>query len=141
VTIDRVVVGTDGSDTAGDAVAEATELAQATGAELVAVCAVGLLAGAASPGNHEEIRKQLEHEWTEPAHRCGLPVRTEIRDGNPVQVLLAIADDVDADVIVVGSRGFGGFPSLLLGSTSTQLAQHSHRPVLIVPARDAYANR
>ena len=50
---------------------------------------------------------------------------TELRDGNPVQVLLAVADEVDADLIVVGSRGFGGFPTLLLGSTSTQLAQHS----------------
>jgi nucleotide-binding universal stress UspA family protein len=56
-----------------------------------------------------------------------------LRDGHPVQVLLDVADDVDADMIVVGSRGFGGFPQMLLGSTSTQLAQHSRRPVLIVP--------
>jgi len=140
VTIDLVVVGTDGSDNASAAVTEAAELASATGAELVAVSAVGLLAGAASPGNHDEIHHQLEHTWTEPARRCGVAVLTELRDGNPVQVLLAAADDHDADVIVVGSRGFGGFPTLLLGSTSTQLAQHSHRPVLIVPAPDAIAS-
>jgi nucleotide-binding universal stress UspA family protein len=47
--------------------------------------------------------------------------------------LLEVADEVDADLIAVGSRGLGGFPELLLGSTSTQLAQHSRRPVLIVP--------
>ena len=48
--------------------------------------------------------------------------------------LLAAADEEDADLIVVGSRGLGGFPQLLLGSTSTQLAQHSSRPVTIVPS-------
>jgi nucleotide-binding universal stress UspA family protein len=57
-----------------------------------------------------------------------------LRDGNAVTVLLTLADELDADLIVVGSRGVGGFPQLLLGSTSTQLAQHAHRPVLVVPS-------
>jgi nucleotide-binding universal stress UspA family protein len=131
VSISCVVVGTDGSPSAACAVAEATELARDTGARLVVVCAVGLLSGA--PGSHAEISAQLDGEWTHDARRAGVPVRTELRDGNSVQVLLAVADEVDADVIVVGSRGFGGFPEMLLGSTSTQLAQHSRRPVLIVP--------
>ena len=104
--------------------------------ELVVVSAVGLLANATSPGDHELLRAQLEHEWTASARRPGLAIRTVLRDGNPVSVLLAVADEVDADVIVVGSRGFGGFPELLLGSTSTQLAQHTHRAVLIVPRPD-----
>lgn len=137
MSIDRIVVGTDGSDNATRAVSEAAELARASGAELVAVCAVGLLAGAATPGSHEELRRHLDGEWTDAVRRSGVTVSTELRDGNPVQVLLAVADEVDADLIVVGSRGFGGFPTLLLGSTSTQLAQHSHRPVVIVPRRDA----
>jgi nucleotide-binding universal stress UspA family protein len=136
VTIARIVVGTDGSDNAASAVACAADLARATGADLVVVCAVGLLATAASPGTHREINEQLEGEWTEHARLPGVRMQTEVRDGNPVQVLLAVADDVDADLIVVGSRGFGGFPELLLGSTSTQLAQHSRRPVLIVPMAD-----
>jgi nucleotide-binding universal stress UspA family protein len=136
VSIARIVVGTDGSTNARCAVARAADLACDTGAELVVVCAVGLLATAASPGTHREIREQLEGDWTETARQSGARVRTEMRDGNPVRVLLAIADEIDADVIVVGSRGFGGFPELLLGSTSTQLAQHSHRPVLIVPRVD-----
>jgi nucleotide-binding universal stress UspA family protein len=98
---------------------------------------VGLLAGAGARGGHEELRRHLEGHWTDGVRQCGVAVRTELRDGNPVQVLLAVADEVDADLIVVGSRGFGGFPTLLLGSTSTQLAQHSRRPVVIVPRRDA----
>ena len=133
MTFSRIVVGTDGSVDAADAVTRAADLAEAVQGELVVVSAVGLLANATSPGDHELLRAQLELEWTASARRPGLAVRTELRDGNPVAVLLAVADEVDADVIVVGSRGFGGFPELLLGSTSTQLAQHAHRAVLIVP--------
>ena len=111
----------------------AQPVSRATPAPVVAVCAVGLLAAAASRGMHREINEHLEGDWTERAPLPGVRMHTELRDGNPVQVLLAVADEVDADLIVVGSRGFGGFPDLLLGSTSTQLAQHSRRPVLIVP--------
>jgi nucleotide-binding universal stress UspA family protein len=50
-----------------------------------------------------------------------------------VNVLPAVAAEVDADLIVVGSRGLGSYPELLLGSTSTQVAQNAHRPVMIVP--------
>ena len=59
--------------------------------------------------------------------------RAELREGTPVTSLLELADEVDADLLVVGSRGVGGFPGLLLGSTSTQVAQHARRPVVIVP--------
>ena len=54
--------------------------------------------------------------------------RAELREGNPVTALLELADDVAADLVVVGNRGVGGFPGLQLGSTSTQLAQHAVGP-------------
>ena len=56
--------------------------------------------------------------------RSGVRSRRLVRDGPPVPVLLALAEEEDADVIVVGSRGLGERPELLLGSTSTQVAQH-----------------
>jgi nucleotide-binding universal stress UspA family protein len=52
-------------------------------------------------------------------------------NGFPVEELLAAAED--ADIIVLGSRGAGGFTRLLLGSVSSQIAQHAPCPVLIVP--------
>jgi nucleotide-binding universal stress UspA family protein len=105
----------------------------------VAVSALGLLfhidSGDPMPaqGHRDEIRQRFETSWCAPLQATGVRYRAELRDGNPVSALVAVADEVDADLIVVGSRGLGGFPELLLGSTSTQLAQHSGRPVVIVP--------
>jgi nucleotide-binding universal stress UspA family protein len=110
------------------------------GAEVVAVHAVGLLepagAGAPQPAqpHREEIRRRFESEWCKPLDDAGIPSRRLLRDGSPVAVLLGVADEVDADVLVVGSRGVGAFPQMLLGSTSTQVAQASTRPVVIIPA-------
>lgn len=143
--IRRIVVGTDGSDNARRALGWAASLASACGAEVVAVHCLGLLfhptATDLEPAqpHRDEIRALLDGEWSAPLRDAGVEHRTELRDGSPVSVLLAVADEVDADLVVVGSRGVGGFPGLLLGSTSTQLAQHSSRPVLIVPPEDAPA--
>lgn len=141
--LERIVVGTDGSQHARRALECAASLASAVGAEVVAVHCLGLLfhplATEVEPAqpHRDEIRALLDGAWTAPLRDAGVASRTELRDGSPVAVLLAVADDVAADLVVVGSRGVGGFPGLLLGSTSTQLAQHSHRPVLIVPPDNA----
>jgi nucleotide-binding universal stress UspA family protein len=55
--------------------------------------------------------------------------------GLPSEVLLDAA--ADADMIVVGSRGAGGFKRLLLGSVSSQVSQHAHCPVVVIPAEGA----
>ena len=60
------------------------------------------------------------------------PHRLLFVDGAPVPILLSAAQCEAVDVIVVGSRGVGGFPELLLSSTSHQLAEHPRCPVLIV---------
>ena len=52
----------------------------------------------------------------------------------PAEALLKAA--ADADLLVVGSRGAGGFRRLLLGSVSTQVTQHAHCPVVVIPTAD-----
>jgi nucleotide-binding universal stress UspA family protein len=137
--IRRIVVGTDGSENARRAVAWAAALAAACGADVVAVHSLGLLfhptAAPLEPAqpHRDEIRSLLEGEWTAGLRTAGVAHRSELRDGSPVHVLLAVAAEVDADLLVVGSRGGGGFPGLLLGSTSSQLSQHADRPVVVVP--------
>lgn len=137
--VERIVVGIDGSESARRALEWAITLAQRFSAEVVAVHAVGLLTrfgdGTPVPSQSHlaELRRAFETEWCQPLAASGTPHRLVYQDGPPVPVLLAIAEREAADLIVVGSRGTGGFPELLLGSTSHQVAEHSHRPVLIVP--------
>lgn len=139
MTIERIVVGVDGSENSRVAVTWAAGLAAAVGAEVVAVHVQGLLErtdeGDLVPSRsvQETIREKVETTWSAPLDEAGVACRRLVRDGTPVSVLLGLADEVDADLIVVGSRGLGGFPELLLGSTSTQVAQLSPRPVTIVP--------
>ena len=58
----------------------------------------------------------------------------EVVSGTPAHELLSAAKD--ADLIVVGSRGAGGFTRLLMGSVSTQVSHHAHCPVVVIPPED-----
>lgn len=60
--------------------------------------------------------------------------RTSSGSGGLAPLIIAAAADVDADVVVMGSRGLGGVKSFLLGSVSHGVVQHADRPVLVVPS-------
>jgi nucleotide-binding universal stress UspA family protein len=137
--IERIVVGVDGSDNSLAAVEWAAGMAALVDAEVVAVHALGLLEalGADDPvpsfPHRDEIRDLFEKTWCAPLDTASVRSRRVLRDGSALPVLLDAAQEVGADLIVVGSRGLGGYPELLLGSTSTQVAQNADRPVAIVP--------
>jgi nucleotide-binding universal stress UspA family protein len=65
---------------------------------------------------------------------AGLDIEPRVLEGNTPQVLLERGKE--ADVLVVGSRGFGGFRGLLLGSVSQQCVEHATCPVVVVPSPD-----
>ena len=146
MNVERIVVGVDGSANSQQALVWAAELARAVDAEVVAVHSVGLLerfaaadseaASESESGDprYSEARHLFDTQWCAPLDDPETRSVRLLRDGNPVSVLLAVAEEVDADLIVVGSRGLGGYPELLLGSTSMQIAQHSTRPVVIIPS-------
>jgi nucleotide-binding universal stress UspA family protein len=64
----------------------------------------------------------------------GVGVQVIVRSGDPAPTLLEVADDVDADLVAVGTRGRGGPAELLLGSVARTVAHRARRPTLAVPA-------
>lgn len=138
-----VVVGVDGSEQARVAVLEAAEQALRMGAPLRIVCAVpqysGSLAWVPAPLDREalfkDIRVQLDAgvAWVR-SHFPGLTVETRLVDGSPVDVLVEASRS--AELVVLGTRGRGGFTGMLLGSTSDGVLHHAKGPVLVVPDRD-----
>jgi nucleotide-binding universal stress UspA family protein len=65
----------------------------------------------------------------------GCPARTELREGFPPEVIAAAADELDADLVVMGTRGLGGIAHLLLGSCADRTLRLAHRPLLLLPRR------
>ena len=144
---DVIVVGTDGSESAGIAVRRAAELAALTGATLHIVSAyhavsVGSVAMAATAGatfDVDEVNRSVaaqseqvcEHAATE-VRRHGVKLEVHAVPGEPADALVAVANDVRADVVVVGSRGMSGARRFVLGSVPNKVSHHCPCSLLIV---------
>ncbi|MER5207768.1 universal stress protein [Streptomyces sp. NPDC002825] len=137
----RVVVGVDGSPSSYAALRWAARQARQTGATLtvVGVFDVPGATGWSAPPvdaafDEEQARKALSEELGAVLSRSGdiPPLEQHVVRGNPAKVLIEAS--AGADLLVVGSRGRGGFASLLLGSVSQQCAVHASCPVVIVRA-------
>ncbi|MEX1173926.1 MAG: universal stress protein [Chloroflexota bacterium] len=86
----------------------------------------------------DEVRRALEGEAA-PLARDGLAVSTHVVIGRPATAIMERATEVDADLIVMGSRGRGAIATMVLGSTSAEVAAHAPCPVLV--ARSAGIHR
>jgi len=139
----RVVVGADGSDQARVAVLEAAAQAQRLGVELQILCAVpqysGSLAWVPAAMDREAIFADIQAQldagvlWLK-SHFPELEITTRLVDGSPVEVLVDASRD--SELVVVGTRGRGGFAGMLLGSTSDGVLHHAQGPVMVVPDRE-----
>jgi nucleotide-binding universal stress UspA family protein len=139
-----IVVGVDGSEHSARAVEWCAAHAIALGAEVVAVHAVEIPVFA-TPGigyipmpaltdtDRTALAAAVEREWCAPLAAAAVPFRVVILEGPPATVILDAARSEEADLVVTGRRGRGGFAELLLGSTSHQLSHHLDRPLVIVP--------
>jgi nucleotide-binding universal stress UspA family protein len=137
-----IVWATDGSELADGALEHARELARIHDSRIVAVHANEVLRGRAGgvplladePDLKEKIGKQVEE-----LRSAGIDAKLEVpTGGTDVPVLIAkAADDVDADLIVVGTHGRSGFTATLMGSVARALCHTAGRPVLVVPPPQA----
>ena len=133
-----VVVGVDGSPEAATALEIAIEEARLRQARLHVTYAYPALGAPLTGTTGHDYYEQTEHEAHDVLHRAaaaapptdGLAVEWLGVPGNPAQVLIEASRG--ASLLVVGSRGRGGFLGLMMGSVSTQCVHHSHCPVLVV---------
>lgn len=139
-----IVVGTDGSDTAEQAVARAATLATAEGSRLVVVTAYTPGEGPASSVSADDVPPDIRFTLTDRAQAESLAERgrgiaraagaanvvVQALSGDPAEVLLAAAADFGADLIVVGSKGLTG-RARLLGSVASAVGHHAPCDVLV----------
>jgi len=139
----RWIVGIDGSDCASNALrwaithapGRATDLELVTAWQSPVVGAYPMSSPAVLSFDDIELRDRASADTERLAESCrsqlDLPVEAYVGRGGPAEVLLAAADT--GGLLVIGSRGRGGFARLLLGSTSTQCATHAGVPTIVVP--------
>ncbi len=140
-----IVVGTDGSDTATQAVRQAVDLASRIGAR------VGLVS-AYEPVSDSRLREQSvqvpdDLQWmvnpredvnatlraaAEEAKGAGVDVETYPRQGDPADAILDVAEETGADLIIVGNKGMTGAKRFLLGSVPNKVSHHAPCSVLII---------
>ncbi|MFB6077630.1 MAG: universal stress protein [Halarchaeum sp.] len=135
---DRILVPTDGSPEGEDAVDEALELAELTGATVVALYVIDTRDYTAIPEStwttlQEELRAEGQNAVAtveERANAAGVPVETTIARGAPHEVILE--ESADCDAIVMGTHGRTGVDRFLLGSVTERVVRQSEKPVLVV---------
>jgi nucleotide-binding universal stress UspA family protein len=142
----RIVAGTDGSPSSMSALRWAVQQAALTGATVDAVIAWHYPAAAGGYGwaptgtegsfdFRENAGKVLADAISAAADPgSGVRVRALVLEGDPAQVLLDAC--AGADLLVVGSRGHGGFAEALLGSVSQHCVHHAHCPVVVIRGKE-----
>lgn len=132
-----VVVGVDGSEQSGRALRWAIDEARAHGWPLLLVHGIELGVAAASPYGSGVVLEQLQEAGQQVlddalrvAKDAGADVDTRMEVGSSAHALIEASKG--AGMLVVGSRGHGGFAGLLLGSVSSACVHHAHCPVVVV---------
>jgi nucleotide-binding universal stress UspA family protein len=140
-----IVVGTDGSDTAKEAVRQAIDLASRLSSKLEVVCAY-------EPVSDQRLREEAHQapedlQWmvnpredvdatlreaAEVAQAAGVGTALHARQGDPADAILDVAEETNADLIVVGNKGMTGAKRFLLGSVPNKVSHHAPCSVLII---------
>lgn len=139
--MENIVVAIDGSDVGDLAVGEAIELAKDAGAAITVVTVRQPISFLGAPYDQRELSRQLAHARASldrakgAVAEAGAEATYEIREGDPAEEILRLAQDRNADLVVVGSRGLGTIAGTLLGSVSKAVIRGADRPVLVVKER------
>jgi nucleotide-binding universal stress UspA family protein len=126
---ERLLIATDGSDCATQAASAGVAMAATYGASVAAVAV-------AHDELEEEDAARILQEVETIGEDAGVTVESHVVSGRPAKAVVTLADEVDADAIVVGRHGRSGFRERLLGSVTERVLRRTDRHVLTVPAGD-----
>ena len=140
-----IVVGTDGSDTATQAVRQAVDLAASVGAKVELVSAYEPVPAQRLQEERREAPEDLQsainpredvdatlEAAAEVARKAGVTANAYARQGDPADAILDVAEEQEADLIVVGNKGMTGAKRFLLGSVPNKVSHHAPCSVLII---------
>ena len=134
----KILLATDGSEDAALATKAAIDLSNQSGAELHVVH-VGRSSLRLSPTEYQAAAREKIGELAKAVEEAGGDVtETHVRiddsqtAGNEAEHITGLAEELGADLIVIGSRGLSGMRRLLMGSVSESVVRHAHCPVLVV---------
>jgi nucleotide-binding universal stress UspA family protein len=134
--METIVVGLDGSAASLDALSWADDIAERTGAKLVAVRAGLPARGSVATGLYAGLADKAGRDigtWVSKRSLSVAPVPVVV-DEDPRTGLVAVAAERRADLLVIGTRGTSSHPGVSLGGVAQYLTQHPARPLAIVPA-------
>ncbi len=135
--IQRIVIGLDGSAASNAAVQWCIPVAKAFGADVVAVTVIEPYperSGATTLPRRQRAGLQLA-EWTTPLTEAGIAVELVVQgDLHPADGLLGTATARGGDLIVIGTRGLGGFSGLRVGGVAMKVLHRATAPLVLVPA-------
>jgi nucleotide-binding universal stress UspA family protein len=141
----RIVVGTDGSETAAEAVRQAVDLAKLAGATLSIVSAYAPVSSRRVQGEQSGAPADVQYEIgpredvnlvldaaAAAARKEGIEVQTHPIEADPAEAIHSVAETTKADLIVVGNKGMTGARRYLLGSVPNNVSHHAPCSVIIV---------
>ena len=142
--MNRILIATDGSPSALQAIEVALDLAEEEGSEAIFVHVApakdvlpvmggfGMATPVSTPHELDAADQVCLDDAVRIAEELGLEAKAKLLTGDPAKEIVAYADSVDADLIVIGSHGYGAIAGVLLGSVSRGVLHRTNRPVLIV---------
>jgi nucleotide-binding universal stress UspA family protein len=140
-----LVVGTDGSETAGEAVRQTAVLAQRLDARVHLVSAYEPVPDSRLREERQQVPEDLQwmvnpredvnatlESAAKDLEEAGVKVETHAREGDPADAILDVAEEQGADLIVVGNKGMTGAKRFLLGSVPNKVSHHAPCSVMII---------
>ncbi|WP_206811199.1 universal stress protein [Paradesulfitobacterium ferrireducens] len=136
--IRSILVGLDGSKSSRKALQAAVDLSRKLNATVTTLTVVHLPDFSPGGGEVEELEQAekyyqpLLQEVKAYGSTLGCDIMTVILKGHPTEQLLQYAEDHQVDLIVIGTRGLGGFKKLLMGSVAQKVVSYSKIPVMVI---------